>query len=105
MEALIIFGVILLAAVTAGIVLIIRGARTAISKDRKLETLQEQRKDIISDVVLSAGVLTAQYKNGINHDQIPRLVAILDLHLQEYFRNEQAIANHEVDVLERKVLD
>jgi hypothetical protein len=96
---------LLLAIVLTGTVLIVRGVRNAISKDRKLEALEDTREDITKEALETASVLVDQYYNGYDHSQIPRLVAALDLQVKEYYRNSRAIDAHKVDRVERKALD
>jgi hypothetical protein len=89
----------------AGVVVFIGGVRKAISKDRKLEALEDTREDITRETLETASVLVDQYYNGYDHSQIPRLVAALDLQVKEYYRNSRAIDAHKVDRVERKALD
>lgn len=105
MGTLLLASFFLLILALAGTVYLVRGVRNAISVDRKLEALEDTRENITVDAMQTASVLVDQYKNGLTHNQIPRLIAALDIQVQEYYRNSKAIDAHRVDVVERKALD
>jgi hypothetical protein len=105
MGAVILFTLLFVVATSVGIVYLVRGAHTAINKDRKQEVLEEQRQEIVRDAMETAYVLTDQYYNGYDHSQIPRLMASLDLQVKEYYRNSKSLDAHRVDTVERKALD